>query len=268
MTIGILFGFRGRILSGRSTRILLAMAVACSAMSMATLVWLLPAANQSFREELADGYGIGRRTLSKGMNEMTLSELSGRIDSYQGTAMADSRLVRELTFSYHQRWSLACATAVLALFAVGVLARRQSARWTVGLAAVGACFAYYVLLFLGRSAALGGTIPSCAGAWFPNVVFVLLSMPLLKIASSAQKIRAHPIASRKPAIELHQARLGDVLTLHLADRLSHVSATGMVSGLTNVASQGADPDRPALDRRASDREGPSEARAARPTTAS
>jgi hypothetical protein len=31
----------------------------------------LPAANESFREELADGNGIGRRMLTKGMNEMT-----------------------------------------------------------------------------------------------------------------------------------------------------------------------------------------------------
>jgi lipopolysaccharide export LptBFGC system permease protein LptF len=184
LTIGILFGFRGRVLSGRLTRMVLTMAVAGSATSFAILVWLLPAANQSYREWMAGGYGIAQGTLRKGMNEMTLTELSGQIDSYQGTAMAGSRIVRDLTFSYHQRWSLACATAVLALFAVGVLARRPSARWTVGLAAIGACFAYYALLFLGRSAALAGTIPASAGAWFPNVVFVVLSALLLKIASA------------------------------------------------------------------------------------
>jgi lipopolysaccharide export system permease protein len=132
---------------------------------------------------MAGRYGIAQGTLRKGLNEMTLTELSGQIDSYRGTAMAKSTIVRDLTFSYHQRWSLACATAVLALFAVGVLARRPSARWTVGLAAVGACFAYYMLLFLGRSAALGGTIPAFAGAWFPNVIFVLLSTLLLKMIS-------------------------------------------------------------------------------------
>jgi lipopolysaccharide export LptBFGC system permease protein LptF len=169
--------------SGRATRIILTISVAWSAISCATLLWLLPAANQSYREALADGNGIERRMLTKGMNEMTLSELSGRIDSYRGAAMAESALVRELTFSYHQRWSFACATAVLALFAVGVLARRPSARWIVGLAAVGACCAYYGLLFLGRSAALAGTIPSFAGAWLPNVVFVLLSALLIEVGS-------------------------------------------------------------------------------------
>jgi len=184
LTIGILFGFRGRVLSGRFTRMVLTMAVACSAISFAILVWLLPAANQSYREWMAGRYGIAQGTLRKGVNEMTLTELSGQIDSYRGTAMAGSRTVRDLTFSYHQRWSLACATAVLALFAIGVLARRPSTRWTVGLAAIGAVFAYYALLFLGRSAALGGTIPASAGAWFPNGVFVLLSALLLKIASA------------------------------------------------------------------------------------
>ena len=189
LTIGILVGFRGRNLSGRSTRIVLMMATALSAMSFVILVWVMPAANQSFREAVARGYGIGQGTLRKGPNEMTLTELSGEIDSYRGTAMAGSRVVQDLTFSYHQRWSLACATEVLAVFAVGVLARRPSARLTVGLAALGACFAYYVLLFLGRSAALGGTVPAFAGAWFPNVVFVLLSTLLLKIASARPEDR-------------------------------------------------------------------------------
>jgi len=145
----------------------LTMAVGCSAISFAILVWLMPAANLSdraYRQWVAGGYGIAQGTLRKGVNEMTLTELSGQIDSYRGTAMAESSIVRDLRFSYHQRWSLACATAVLALFAVGVLARRPSSRWTVGLAAIGACFAYYALLFLGRSAVLGGAIPASAGA--------------------------------------------------------------------------------------------------------
>src|SRR5439155_10104824 len=176
LTIGILFGLRGRVLSARLTRMVLTMAVACSAISFAILVWLMPAANLSdraYRQWVAGGYGIAQGTLRKGVNEITLTELSGQIDSYRGTAMAESSIVRDLRFSYHQRWSLACATAVLALFAVGVLARRPSSRWTVGLAAIGACFVYYALLFLGRSAVLGGTIPASAGAWFPNVIFVL-----------------------------------------------------------------------------------------------
>jgi len=142
----------------------------------------MPAANLSDREWRTHRYGIAQGTLRKGMNEMTLTALSGETNSYRGTAMAESSIVRDLRFSYHQRWSLACATAVLALFAVGVLARRPSSRWIVGLAAIGACFAYYALLFLGRSAVLGGTIPATVGAWFPNVVFVLLSALLLEIA--------------------------------------------------------------------------------------
>jgi len=183
--IGILFGFRGRIPSGRSTRMVLTMAVTWSAISFAILVWLMPTANQlerAYRQSMVGGHGIAKGTLTKGINEMTLTELSGQIDSYRGRKMAGSTVVVDLTFSYHQRWSLACATAVLALFAVGVLAHRPSARWTVGLVAVGACFAYYVLLFLGRSAVVGGTIPAFVGAWFPNMVFVLSSMLFLKIA--------------------------------------------------------------------------------------
>jgi lipopolysaccharide export LptBFGC system permease protein LptF len=191
--IGILFGFRGRILSGRSTRMVLTMAVAWSAMSFGILVLLMPTANQlerAYRQSLVGGYGIVKGTLRKGTNEMTLTELRGQIDSYRGTAMAGSPVDQNLRFSYHQRWSLACATAVLALFAVGVLAHQPSARWTVGLVAVGACFAYYVLLVLGRLAVVGGTIPALAGAWFPNIVFVLSSILFLRIDPAVIGVRS------------------------------------------------------------------------------
>jgi hypothetical protein len=195
LTIGILFGFRGRQPSIQSRRLVLAIAVVLSLMSFANLNWLMPAANQSFRESAAAARGITRGGLPRGANEMTLTELSGEIESYRGVAIGGSQVVRGLKFSYHQRWSLACAVAVLALFAIGVLTRRPSARWTVGLIAIGALFAYYVLLFLGRSAALDGAIPAFVGAWFPNVVFALCSMLLLP-DSRSQTSRLPPQGCR------------------------------------------------------------------------
>jgi hypothetical protein len=178
-TIGILVGFRGRSVSGRSTRLVLTMAAAWSVMSFAVLAWLMPAANQSFRELAGRAYGITK--LAKGINEMTLTELGGQIEWYRGTAMAQPRLWGELTFSYHLRYSLACASAVLALFALAVLARRPVARWAVALAAFGACFAYYALLFIGRSATLSGAVPALAASWLPNAVLVLCAI-LLKLS--------------------------------------------------------------------------------------
>ena len=75
------------------------------------------------------------------------------------------------------RWALSCATLVLALFALA-MTRRIEARWAVALAAVSACFSYYVLMWIGRAAALHETLPAFAGAWLPNMVFALVSASL------------------------------------------------------------------------------------------
>ena len=47
---------------------LLMIAIASSAMSLAVLVWLMPVANQSFQEEMAGHYGVPHGTLKKGSN--------------------------------------------------------------------------------------------------------------------------------------------------------------------------------------------------------
>jgi lipopolysaccharide export LptBFGC system permease protein LptF len=198
LTIGILFGFRGRLISMQSRRLVFAMAVALSLVSFTNLSWLMPVANQSFRESVAAAArGVTRVRLAKGPNEMTLAELSGEIDYYRNTFNGKAQ-IRSLEYSYYQRWSLACANAVLALFAIAVTARRSSGKWTVGLIAVGVPFAYYVLLFLGRSAAVAGTISAFVGAWFPNMVFILGSVLLLKIASG----RSGELRRAAPAPEL------------------------------------------------------------------
>ena len=180
VTLGILLGLRGRIVSRRSTGAVLASAIFCSLLCLAMLAWIGPLANQEFRQ-LA--FGQKGSTFSKGFNELTLGELRQQIDSYRRVGLIESSSDTELWYTYHMRWALSCATLVLALFAVSVT-RRIVARWIVALAAFGACFSYYCLLWIGRAAALQDTVPAFIGAWLPNVVFAVLSVALLK--------RSHP----------------------------------------------------------------------------
>lgn len=182
LTIGILFGFRGHVPSASSTRVVLTTAVSSSMISFAVLVWLMPSANQAYRQSVAESQGITLGHLRMGVNEMTLSELNNQIDTERRNSTAEPRFVRNLTFSYHQRWSLASATLLLALFALGVLAHRPPSRWILGMAVIGACSAYYASIMLGRSVALDGVVPAFVGAWLPNVVIGLLSMKLFERA--------------------------------------------------------------------------------------
>jgi hypothetical protein len=190
ITVGILLGLRGRIVSRRSTGALLIIAILCSVASLVTMAWILPLANQQARELF---FGPVGTNLMKGVNELTLGELGREIDSYRRTGVWSTNLImgpevlQDLRFSYHVRWALSCGTLVLALFALSVT-RRIVARWTVALAALGAFSGYYWLLWIGRKAALQDTLPAIVGAWLPNAVFAVVSVALLKVASSRESV--------------------------------------------------------------------------------
>jgi lipopolysaccharide export LptBFGC system permease protein LptF len=144
------------------------------------LLWIVPMANQEFRQLV---FGRDGATVWKGINELTLGELSQQIDSDRRSGL----WVGHLLVSYHMRWALSCATLVLALFALSVT-RHLVARWTVALAAFGICLGYYALLWAGRGAAVQDALPAFAGAWLPNVVLAIVSVTLLKLTPpSAQR---------------------------------------------------------------------------------
>jgi lipopolysaccharide export LptBFGC system permease protein LptF len=147
-------------------------AILCSIALFTALAWILPAVNVTFQREIFGSI------LTKGLNELTLGELRDEIDSYRRSGLWDTHLL----VSYHVRWALSCATLVLALFALSVT-QRLVARWAITLAAFGACFSYYLLLWLGRAAALQDTLPAFVGAWLPNLAFAVVSIALLRVAS-------------------------------------------------------------------------------------
>jgi len=179
---GILLGLRGRVVSRQSIRGVLACATFSSLACLATMAWIMPLANHEFRQLASEN--DARRVVLKGINELTLGELSQRIDSYRRTGtvtdLPDGYSISGalLSYSYHMRWALSWATLVLALFALSVT-QRIRAGWTSALAAFGACFSYYVFIWVGRAAALQETLPAVVGAWLPNVVFVVGSVTLM-----------------------------------------------------------------------------------------
>jgi hypothetical protein len=187
ITFGLLLGLRGRVVSRRSTGALLACAIFSSLACLVMMAWVVPLANREFRQFVfQDDVRRFERDLilAKGINELTLGELSQQIDSYRRTGTVTDLLDANsisgalLSYSYHMRWALSCATLVLALFALSVT-RRIVAGWTTVLAAFGACFSYYVFMWAGRAAALQETLPAFVGAWLPNLVFAVVSVALL-----------------------------------------------------------------------------------------
>jgi Lipopolysaccharide export system permease LptF/LptG len=169
IAIGIAVGLSAR--PGRNiVRVTLLAAVVASALSFGILAWVMPVANQAFKEitirELAEsGYKAGFEP-EKGHNEMTLSELR-REDASR------------FSFTFHLRFALAAATLTLASLLLAVPFDHRGLR---GLVAFAASFGYLALLSMGETLAVSRMLlPPVAGAWMPNVVLIAVA---IAVASS------------------------------------------------------------------------------------
>ena len=120
LVIGLAFGARGRALSGGTTRAILLVAFLSSIVSFATLVWLMPAANQEFRQQVFAAMG-NRGTVMKGFSEMSVRELEAEIASAK--SLGSERGARRVAWHYHLKLSLAFASFVLAMFALATVGR-------------------------------------------------------------------------------------------------------------------------------------------------
>ena len=149
-----------------------------SSVSFATIAWVMPAANQAYRESLA---GV---TIAKGANELTLIELGRVLESrqYESIGMVSPRARRSVAMAYHVRWAISLALFVLSLFAL-VWTRRQRGRAPI--AAVGCAMTagyYLILFFAGRAYAFDRAMSAVAAGWAADVAFLMLSA-LLWISS-------------------------------------------------------------------------------------
>ena len=181
LTFGILWGL-GRVAASRRSRsLVLAAAVVSSVVSFATLAWVMPAANQAYRQSIA---GV---TIARGANELTLTELGRVLESGQDASigMGSPRGRRGVALAYHVRWALSLAPFALSLFAL-VWTRRQRGRVPIVAAGCAMTVGYHLVLFLaGRAYAFDRTMSAVAAAWAPNMAFLMLSA-LLWIGSRAR----------------------------------------------------------------------------------
>jgi lipopolysaccharide export LptBFGC system permease protein LptF len=180
LTIGVVYGLRNRRIATRLVVALLTIAMVCSVASFAMSAWAVPASNEAFRVWGAQRFG-GVSQTRRGINELSLGELSRQIESSRHGAAGVLGDVRVLAFTYHYRWALSCAPLVLALLALSIAARRRVGRLTMGVAAFCVFLSYYVLLFGGRALALTGVVPAYAGAWLPNAIVILIAASVAMI---------------------------------------------------------------------------------------
>jgi hypothetical protein len=178
LTFGILWGL-GRTPASRRTRaVVLALALGVCTVSFTMVAWVAPMSNQAFRVSVAG------RPLLKGANELTLGELRSQIEAGRGVAPAVSPFdTRRLALRYHQRWALASAPLVLALFAMACTSRRRWRRMMRLLAGALAIAVYYVIMLWTLGAGRDELMSPFAAAWAPNVTFLVLSPVIMRFIS-------------------------------------------------------------------------------------
>jgi hypothetical protein len=177
ITLGIFCGMGGRVVSCRVKAAAFALALACSAGSLAATAWIIPSAAQAYRVSFSEHV---RLTTGKevtfgtiGAIEMPLSEVRRKIDAL--TQSGRARAARNAAFGYYLRWALPCAPLALALFALSVMPRRPVPPWTLTAAAGGACLSYYLILLAADVAARQAVLPIAASVWLANLVFAVAS---------------------------------------------------------------------------------------------
>jgi lipopolysaccharide export LptBFGC system permease protein LptF len=166
--IAVLWSLRGRAASTALAALFLALAGIACVMVWTTLEWLIPDANQAFRELFAGG------VLVRGLGELSLSELGAR---------TDPQSVR----LYHVRVALCFATlaATCCAMAIAPLVRGRVAAAFAGVLVNMAVLIVLGILFDGpvHPRSVQPTV------WLAGVVSALASVLLVSVAASSRRFR-------------------------------------------------------------------------------
>lgn len=184
IVLGIAVGVGGRTISRGAVRTLLLVAILGSAVSFGTMNGLMPAANQSFRQDVFNAMG-NDGTVMRGSNEMTLAEL--RREANTASILGQSEKARHLMWKYHLRWALPSAAFALSMFALAAAGRQQVRAKAVVLMTP---LVYFVLLFAGEALAIRTSVPPYAGAWLASLAFGLAAMAMFLRRTATEVSRA------------------------------------------------------------------------------
>jgi hypothetical protein len=167
LCVGVLWATRGKVVTWRRLCTILALAIAVIAVIWMVLEWIMPWANQLFREMVATRLAVDGRvlTLEPGLNELGLSRLGQR---------SDPAAVRH----YHVLWALCFAAAPLSLSAFGLAGYVRRAASAVALA-IALSIAYLAWMWAVASLSPAPPVPPFAQAWMPNMVLLLVACALL-----------------------------------------------------------------------------------------
>jgi hypothetical protein len=182
--LGIAWSFHG---AGHTRKLAvcgLALAFICSAGMFANIAWLLPEANQAFRQ-----IAFARRVAAasqpgpasppgapsipvRGDNELSWKASRQRRAELAAEPDGDYR-VRRFDAGYYRKWGLTGATLTIVALVLSLGAWRRWTRAGQTGAALCICAAYYSLLMSASVGAVDGLMPALVAGWSADAVCVL-----------------------------------------------------------------------------------------------
>lgn len=183
LCVGVLWAMRGKAVTRHRVGAVLAIALALSTVVWIVLEWMMPQANQAFREMVAARLTNGRvLTLAPGLNELGLSRLGQR---------TDPAALRQ----YQLLWALCFASAPLGLLALGLAGYVRRAVSAVALATA-LPMSYFAIVWASASSAPGSIAPAAMPVWTANALFVLVACALLVRSRARNRVTSSGDRSR------------------------------------------------------------------------
>jgi hypothetical protein len=163
----------------------LVLSALCAAATFVMLTWVMPDANQTWREEVSARLG-GRAHFDRGPNELSVHELRERIDGLRRTG-AD-RPARIYERAYHERLALPSIALPLGVIGIAIARSRWGRARPVMTGAAG--IVAYVLVFFPAAwlaARLTWFSPAVA-VWTPAVGLAALAFGALRCSEACRRV--------------------------------------------------------------------------------
>jgi hypothetical protein len=173
LPLGILLGVRGRPSTRRIQWSVVGLSIVGAAFTFAVCAWVLPEANQAFRESLFNP----PRFLARGANELTFGELRARLEELDRQSGLDS--TSPFLYSYHARLAASAAPLIWGIFALVVSSvTRRTVLSTVVVVVAGITYIACASFIIDGDATLYPWLPLRYVIWLPNLLFALMTLGL------------------------------------------------------------------------------------------
>jgi lipopolysaccharide export LptBFGC system permease protein LptF len=181
VTIGNLLGSGTAAVTRQGAVFILLSGLVASAASFTLSAWIVPAANQALRIEVARSLGAPWEP-PRTPTELTLGELKQGLRS-PAFWRQPRNAQRRVALSYYGRWAFSCAPLVFSLLVLSAHTGRQRARLTLTIGASFVFAAYVTLTSLAGRIGVEGGLPVSIAAWIPNLALIMMAAAWWRLRS-------------------------------------------------------------------------------------